>query len=68
MMFSIYDSEINEFTDFHWTQDEDYICNLVKEIYENEPDRMSFYEFEDEKGNKYDCWDINRIYKLGLDL
>lgn len=63
--YSVYDKETNEYTDFHWTQDDKWICAFVKSIAQDEPDRTQFYEFEDKDGNKYDCWDINNKFNLG---
>ena len=64
MTYSIYDRELNEFTPAHWTQDDKWLCEFVKQIAENEPDRAAFYEFEDESGNKFNCWDISRKFNL----
>lgn len=57
--YSIYDKELNECSKYKYSLEE--IIGFVRVVFENESDRASFYEFEDENGNKYDCWDIQRM-------
>lgn len=42
-MYTIYDKELNEFCKYPYSEEE--IIGFVKVIFEDEPDRASFYEF-----------------------
>lgn len=64
-MWSVYDKEINYLSYGKLTDAE--LIKFVKYVAEYEIDRASFYEFENESGEKLDCWDINHRFELNIE-
>lgn len=64
-MWSVYDKEINCLGYDKLTDAE--LATFVEYVAVNEIDRASFYEFENESGEKLDCWDVNRRFDLKIE-
>ena len=62
MTYTIYDKETNEY--FAGTYGDLEIVEVLENITDTEPDRAQFYEFEDERGEKYSYWDLCLKYGI----
>lgn len=56
MIYTIYDKELNVLSSE--TLDDKQLKEFIKYVFEFEEDRANFYEFEDENGKKYDCFNF----------